>query len=70
MKRSSLPINLYFKNIRQIPGFSNIWSQRSKIAPGRLEQWKIYPNLVNQCYLHSEVTIYYEQLLFKDEQII
>ena len=67
MKRSSLPINIYKKKYK---ANSNIWFQRSKIATCRLEQWKIYPNLVNQCYLHSEVTIYYEQLLFKDEQII
>ena len=27
-------------------GFNNIWSQRSKVALGPLELWKIYPNLV------------------------
>ena len=42
-------------------GFNNIWSQRSKVALGRLEQWKIYPNLVTE-YLC-------EQRLLIDEQI-
>ena len=53
-------------------GFNNIWSQRSKVALGRLEQWKIYPKLVTeylQCYLDPEVTIFCEQRLFIDEQI-
>ena len=52
--------------------FNNIWSQRSKVALGRLELWKIYLNLVTeyiQCYLDPEVTIYCEQRLFIDEQI-
>ena len=50
----------------------NIWSQRSKVALGRLEQWKIYPNLVTeylQCYLDPGVTIYCEQRLLIDKQI-
>ena len=56
MKRSSLPLNIYFKKIWQISGFDNMWSQRSKVALGRLEQWKIYPNskfsnIISQCYL-------------------
>ena len=53
-------------------GFNNIWSQCSKVALGRLEQWKIYPNLVTeylQCYLDPGVTIYCEQRLLIDEQI-
>ena len=35
-------------------GFNNVWSQHSKVALGRIEQWKIYPNLDTeylQCYL-------------------
>ena len=50
-------------------GFNSIWSQRSKVALGRLEQWKIYPNLVTeylQCYLDPGVTIYCEQRLLID----
>ena len=53
-------------------GFNNIWSQRSKVALGRLEQWKIYPNLVTeylQRYLDPGVNIYCEERLFIDEEI-
>ena len=53
-------------------GLNNIRFQRFKVALGRLEQWKIYPNLVTeylQCYLHPGVTIYCEQRLFIDKQI-
>lgn len=53
-------------------GFNNIWSLRSKIALGRLEQWKIYSNLVTeylQCYLDPGVNIHCEQRLFLDVQI-
>ena len=53
-------------------GFNNIWSQRSKVALGRLEHWKIYPNLVTeylQCYHDLGVAIYCERRLLKDKQI-
>ena len=53
-------------------GLNNIWFQRFKVALGRLEQWKIYPNLVTeylQCYLDPGVIIYCEQRLFIDKQI-
>ena len=74
MKRSSLPLNIYFKKIWQIFGFDNMWSQRSKVALGRLEQWKIYPNskfsnIISQCYLDPGDTTYYEERLFLDEQV-
>ena len=53
-------------------GLNNIWFQRFKVALGRLEQWKIYPNLVTeylQCYLDPGVITYCEQRLFIDKQI-
>ena len=32
-------------------GFNKMWSQRSKVAIGRLEQRKIYPHLVTDYLL-------------------
>ena len=51
-----------------------MWSQRSKVALGRLEQWKIYPNskfsnIISQCYLDPGDTTNYEERLFLDEQV-
>ena len=53
-------------------GFNNMWSQRSKVALGPLEQGEIYPNLVTeylQCYLNPGVIIYCEERLFIDKHI-
>ena len=53
-------------------GFNKMWSQRSKVALGRLEQRKIYPNLLTeylQCYFDPGVTIYCQPSLFIDKQI-
>ena len=53
-------------------GFNKMWSQRSKVALGRIEQRKIYPNLLTeylQCYLDPGVTIYCQPSLFIDKQI-
>ena len=52
-------------------GFNNIWSQRTKVALGRLEQWKIYPNLVTeylQRYLDPGVNIYCEEHRFHKQK--
>ena len=53
-------------------GFNNMWSRRSKVDLGPLEQGKIYPNLVTeylQCYLNPWVIIYCEERLFIDKHI-
>ena len=53
-------------------GFNNMWSRRSKVALGPIEQGKIYPNLVTeylQCYLNPGVIIYCEERLFIDKHI-
>ena len=71
VKRSSLLLNIYLNKHGKCLVLT-IYSQRSKVALGRLELWKIYLNLVTeylQCYLDPEVTIYCEQRLFIDEQI-
>ena len=46
-----------------------MWSQRSKVALGRLEQLPQLSNLISQCYLDPGDTTYYEERLFLDEQV-
>ena len=61
-----MPSHLLEKML-EMTDFDEWLSQRSKVVLRRLEQKKIYPNLLAyylQCYLDPEVTIYFEQCLF------
>ena len=56
----------------EMTDFDHRLSQRWKVVLRRLEQYKIYPNLLAwylQCYLDPEVAIYLERCLLMDELI-